>query len=912
MPYVEGYGTWPFGEEWLWEAMATSYLPLLDVLEAAPELTLSLTPVLCDQLAAPGVGERFAAFLRDVRPETHRRDIADAGDPAVAAELERSAALYAHAGERFGALGGDLLAALAPHAAWTSSATHAVLPLLATDAGVRLQVRTGVESHRARFAAARPWRGGFWSPECAHGAWLDPLLEEEGVHATCVDLTDVLGRGSEAQLRPLRSADGPLLVPIDREVIELVWHRDGYPAGAAYRDSHNKTTYEHRPWRNDGAVYDPVAAREQARADAADFVDRVERRIAGGGLCVFAIDTELLGHWWHEGIDWLRFVVERCRERGVPVAHLDDALAEVTPEPAPAVLPVTSWGRGATCRPGRRRRSRGWRLRRAQPSCARSPARATCAPRRSASCWRCSPATGRSWSARTRRRRTASSARPRTRRRSRPAGATVRAGSLPRRAPRRCWPPEPAPRRAGAMMQRVNPSELRAAADVALDELEAYVDRSVAGDEPPTSSSSPADVAARLDLPRLLRDGGLAGERLGPWLAAYLRDSVRLHSPRQLAHQVGVPDVGAALADLVHGVANQPMSIYEMGAGAASVERAVVDWMVERVGWSPADAGGVLTHGGSLANLTALLAARARIAPDAWRDGAPADLALLAPASAHYSVKRAAGILGLGGAAVVPIEVDELERVRVDRLGNALERARAAGRRPMALVAAACATSTGLYDDLRAIGTFCREHDLWFHVDGAHGASALLSERHRSRLDGIDLADSVIWDAHKMLRTTALCAAVLVRRRADLPGAFQQDAAYLDFDDPRGMDVLDRQVECTKAELGLKVFLSLAWQGEAAVGRYVDEQVAKAQRLAELVDERPGFSALCRPEANILCFRHDASDPGAVRAALLEQGAFHLSTTEVAGVPWLRVAIMAPATDEATLVALIDAVEDAA
>jgi 1,4-alpha-glucan branching enzyme len=345
MPYVEGYGTWPFGEEWLWEAMATTYLPLLDVLDAAPELTLSLTPVLADQLAAPGVGERFLAFLRDVRTETHRRDIASTPDPRVGAELERSAAAYAAAAERFAGLGeGGLLGALAPHAAWTSSATHAVLPLLATDAGARLQVRTGIDAQRARFAA-RPWRGGFWSPECAHAPWLDPLLEQEGVHATCVDLTGVLGYGAAEHLRPLRSPAGPLLVPIDRSNVELVWHPGGYPSKAAYRDSHNKTEYEHKPWRNDGATYDHAAALAQARADADDFAGRVERRIAGGGLCVCALDTELLGHWWAEGVDWLRFVVEACRERGVPLVHLDDALEDAEPVAAPDRLPVTTWGR---------------------------------------------------------------------------------------------------------------------------------------------------------------------------------------------------------------------------------------------------------------------------------------------------------------------------------------------------------------------------------------------------------------------------------------------------------------------------------------------------------------------------------------------------------------------------------------
>ena len=232
MPYVEGFGTWPFGEEWLWEAMATSYLPLLDVLDAHPgRVTLSLTPVLCDQLEAPGVPERFLAFLREIRPETHRRDIAAAEDPALARELERSAALYAAAADRFEARGGDLVRRVrARTSSWTSSATHAVLPLLATAAGVRLQVGVGIAAHRERFGH---WDGGFWLPECGHAPWLDPLLEEAGVHAACVDLTDVLGYGDAEQLRPLRTDAGPLLVPIDRALMDLVWHTSGYPSAGA-------------------------------------------------------------------------------------------------------------------------------------------------------------------------------------------------------------------------------------------------------------------------------------------------------------------------------------------------------------------------------------------------------------------------------------------------------------------------------------------------------------------------------------------------------------------------------------------------------------------------------------------------------------------------------------------------------
>ena len=345
MPYVEGYGSWPFGEEWLWEAMATSYLPLLDVLEDAPELTLSLTPVLCDQLEAPGVTERFLEFLRTVRVATHELDAhgcRTGGRPDLAREIERSALDYVGAAERLEGLGGDLLGALGRHAAWTSSATHAVLPLLATDAGVRLQLETGIEAHRRRFGDG--WRGGLWSPECAHAPWLDPLLEQAGVHATCVDLTDVFGRGATEHLSPLRSDAGPLLVPIDREIIELVWSDGGYPASGPYRDSHERTTHHHKPWACDGSVYSVAAAQEQVRRDAADFVTRVEERIAGGGLCVCALDTELLGHWWYEGVHWLGEVVRECRERAVALVHLDDALAQVDAVAAPD-LPVTTWGR---------------------------------------------------------------------------------------------------------------------------------------------------------------------------------------------------------------------------------------------------------------------------------------------------------------------------------------------------------------------------------------------------------------------------------------------------------------------------------------------------------------------------------------------------------------------------------------
>jgi 1,4-alpha-glucan branching enzyme len=351
MPYVEGFGTWPFGEEWLWEAMAGSYLPLLDVLERRPPLTLSVTPVLADQLEAPGIADRFLTFIRGVREDTHARDIQGCrpAAPELVDELERSREDYRRGAARFEAIGGDLLGALAPHVSWTSAATHAVLPLLATDPGLALQIETGIASHRRRFG---DWRGGFWLPECAYAPWLGPHLRDAGVRAACVDLTDVLGPGAPEQLRPLHGDPDPVLFPLDRATIELVWSDRGYPAHGTYRDYHHHTIHHHRPWGNDGRPYDRDAALALARKHAGDFVARTRARIEQAAealgrpaLCVCALDTELLGHWWHEGVAWLDAVLDEAATQGLALTALDDALERHAPASLdPDALPITTWG----------------------------------------------------------------------------------------------------------------------------------------------------------------------------------------------------------------------------------------------------------------------------------------------------------------------------------------------------------------------------------------------------------------------------------------------------------------------------------------------------------------------------------------------------------------------------------------
>jgi 1,4-alpha-glucan branching enzyme len=384
MPYVEGFGTWPFGEEWLWEALCGCYLPLLDLLDARePPVTLSLTPVLADQLGVSGLAARLDRFIEGTRRFTHAEDAAGlraGGHPGLAAELERAwRSDYEHARERLAARGGDLPGAFAPHARWTSSATHAVLPLLATDAGVRLQVQTGIAAYVERFGGdAAPgsdpggrgagrsgrdgrggWCGGFWLPECAHAPNLEPILAAAGVRSTCIELTSRFGLGAREHLRPLVCDSGVVLFGIDRATISLVWSDSGYPADGVYRDYHRHTIHHHNPWRNDGAAYDHAPALARSREHAADFVSRTRERLRrdgdrlpGGGLAVCALDTELLGHWWYEGLHWLEAVIEECARQDLELVRLDDdALDRFEPasledgvDLAGAEWPASSWG----------------------------------------------------------------------------------------------------------------------------------------------------------------------------------------------------------------------------------------------------------------------------------------------------------------------------------------------------------------------------------------------------------------------------------------------------------------------------------------------------------------------------------------------------------------------------------------
>lgn len=421
------------------------------------------------------------------------------------------------------------------------------------------------------------------------------------------------------------------------------------------------------------------------------------------------------------------------------------------------------------------------------------------------------------------------------------------------------------------------------------------------------------------------------GESLCDLVSRVLEASTHLHHPGFVGHQVSTPLPAAALAELAAALLNNGMAVFEMGPAATAMERSVLRWLAARLGYS-SRADGVLTSGGSVGNLTALLAARqAKAGFDVWQQGTAAGppLAILASTECHYSVRRAAQVMGLGAAGVAEVPVDARFRMRPDALPEALASAESRGLRVLAVVASAGSTATGAFDPLSEIADFCAARDLWLHVDGAHGAAAALSPRTRGLVAGIERADSVVLDAHKLLLLPALVTAVLYRDGAHAWQAFAQEASYLFHRggeaDRDALDVGQRTLECTKRMMGLELYATLRLLGSEVVAGHVERCFALGRRLAALVQAAPDFELALEPECNIVCFRHVPARQGGatgaadldalqdrVRERVLASGAFYLVKTRLRGATWLRCTLLNPLTTEADLEALLDALREAA
>jgi len=287
-------------------------------------------------------------------------------------------------------------------------------------------------------------------------------------------------------------------------------------------------------------------------------------------------------------------------------------------------------------------------------------------------------------------------------------------------------------------------------------------------------------------------------------------------------------------------------------------------------------------------------------------------------------VGGAARIVGLGAKGVVEVATDERVAMSPAALEAALAQVRAEGAKVLAVVASACTTATGTYEPLDAIAERCEAAGVWLHVDGAHGAAAVLSPHYRHLVSGLHRADSVVWDVHKMMMMPALTTAVLFKNHAHSAATFAQRADYLFADDAASMreryDIARRTVECTKWMMGLPLTVCLEVYGAKIFRDYVTYTYTLAQQFAEMLEASSDFELATRPQSNIVCFRHrpEGMVAGALcdhqmrlRRAVIETGQAYLVQTRLRGEVYLRTTLMNPLTGGDDLRALMMLLRDA-
>jgi L-2,4-diaminobutyrate decarboxylase len=271
-------------------------------------------------------------------------------------------------------------------------------------------------------------------------------------------------------------------------------------------------------------------------------------------------------------------------------------------------------------------------------------------------------------------------------------------------------------------------------------------------------------------------------------------------------------------------------------------------------------------------------------------------------------------VLGWGDAGAISAEVDAHHRMTAASVERALGQTR--GRRVIGIVAAAGSTATGAFDPLDELADLAARTGLWLHVDAAHGGAAALSLGHRHKLRGIERADSVVWDAHKLLMMPALVTGVLFKHSAHTYAAFAQQASYLFAQEEQWWDLGTRALECTKRMMAIELWCALRVHGEALFGEIVERLVVLAAQLAGKVDAAPDFELALDPELNIVCYRHRPAGielPAAIdahnralRQRVVEDGRFYIVGTQLPGGYYLRSTLMNPLAEESDLDDLLD------
>lgn len=398
----------------------------------------------------------------------------------------------------------------------------------------------------------------------------------------------------------------------------------------------------------------------------------------------------------------------------------------------------------------------------------------------------------------------------------------------------------------------------------------------------------------------------------------WLDHAVWFHDPRYLAHLNCPVTLSSLAGEVLASAVNTSVDTYDQSTAATFMERRLIAWTAGRIGFGER-ADGVFTSGGTQSNLHALLLARgavaARLTGRVGLDDLPVEilsrLRILATPETHFSVRKAAGILGLGGRAVSVVPTDHHGRMLPSALAAALSRLTAQDLVPMAVVATAGTTDRGVIDPLPEIAEITRTHGVWLHVDAAVGGGLLTSQRHRSRLAGIELADSVTIDFHKTWYQPVAASALVVTDRDTLC----HGCIHADYLNPRAADdeararpnQVDLSLQTTRRFDALKVWLTLRTTGADRIGGWLDRCVEATANAWSALAAYPDLEGFERPQLFTVLFRYapahlppDCLDAlnRRIRRTLFDSGTAVIASTTVDGQHWLKFTILNPATSD--------------
>jgi glutamate/tyrosine decarboxylase-like PLP-dependent enzyme len=326
-----------------------------------------------------------------------------------------------------------------------------------------------------------------------------------------------------------------------------------------------------------------------------------------------------------------------------------------------------------------------------------------------------------------------------------------------------------------------------------------------------------------------------------------------------------------AFADLLASTINPSVTSWRSSPAATQIEQTVVRWLGALIGYDD-NAHGLLTSGGSMANLTALLIAhrnrsKSDVAETGIQNSGPR-MTIYASDQVHFSIIKAADILGLGHESVRLAPTDDRFCVDVAAMRAAIERDRQQGLKPFCVVGSAGTAATGAIDSLIELGKIAREHDLWFHIDGAYGAPAAMIADQKPAFTGLELADSVSLDPHKWLYTPVDCGCLLFRDAAAARKTFTAEADYVKVHELAEIESFafwDYGIELSRRFRALKIWLTLKYYGAQRIAAAIAGDIAIANYMAECVSRDSEFELLAPVQLSICCFRYV---PARLRAKL--------------------------------------------